>query len=1140
MRRLIYLALFLSGLLLRAQTTSPTFQYVSVIPAGTCVGTPPIQIMYLTGFAYSCNNGTWGNFAGNGSGGGGTPIGPAGGGLAGFYPNPILAVSQLPNGMTAFTQAFGDTGLSVATDQFVTANSFPSPMTTAGDIIVGGTSGVAARLAANASAGQAVLTSTSGAQGPTTKTCAAQTGFPGTGNSTTCTLSISASAGESVFVGVYQVGSGSVFTVTDSAADTFASYGTVHHNSVANLDVQTFYSSPLAAPITSVTVSVPSGGSYLAVMADTANNMAPSGITDGQAVADGASSPLSTPTITTTTNGDYLFCVAASDATSGLSAGAGFTQGSRLQPPIYVALTQYLVQGSAGPITPTVIGSIGVSATLQCSAFKPSPALVPITSWTQSPTLNNIQAPNTEVIPVGADPTGTTDSRAAIQSAITLAISQTKAVYIPAGHYLVSCPGGGAPALTFPSISARIHGAATPENGYFGDNAGSYIQATGACTTLQVGPGTQTAQDPSGWVRDIGFTGNGIPALGSPTGNACLQIDGIPGFVVDGVSCANQDVGYYLINNPYGAHFSNIRGCFSGSCNAGFYLPSAGTSAGNGSDNTFENVWVNGAFCAMCITSGTGGIHVKGGQWSVQAAATCDTCGSFVLGFDYLTQTTPNLGGVGIDLDGVSFENLNNSWAIRASVQTNISTSHINVFNYGGHTDLGFYKNTSTGASQLSFRDTNFYGTYSNSISGCPMVSLAGVSAGFTALEENTTIPSGTLCGTSIPNSATYFSLFDQSSQQAYATIISPKGVNLPGLGNSTPLLLSNDNTGHLQTSANGGSTYTPLFTNPLTTIGDIPYEGVSGMTRLPANSTAAVEVLVSQAASGTPVPTTYTCGAAAGGSGNSQSCTWSTPPPIGNYVACGATNANAAAMTMTDSGGNTYSPIASLHTLWNGGLTRTFYFGPLASSITTTTVNTSVGNFLALKCQSTTFAVAFDAQCIGDVTTGTAIPCGSALTTGQNNEYVFCAGLAASGTLSAGSGFTLGSTDYGADSANQYKVQSTAGSFTPSITNSVSTNASMTCTAFNSAGTAPPTLTNSPALSFANMSGAVNATSIATSLYTVSSGTGHPALPAASSVAAGTTLTVTDSTSISPGTCVGGSTHWVQAISDGTNWNCP
>jgi hypothetical protein len=52
--------------------------------------------------------------------------------------------------------------------------------------------------------------------------------------------------------------------------------------------------------------------------------------------------------------------------------------------------------------------------------------------------------------------------------------------------------------------------------------------------------------------------------------------------------------------------------------------------------------------------------------------------------------------------------------------------------------------------------------------------------------------------------------------------------------------------------------------------------------------------------------------------------------------------------------------------------------------------------------------------------------------------------------------------------------------------------------------------------------------------VYTVST------LPSASAVGAGTELEVSDSTSIAPGTCVGSSTHWVKAISDGTNWNCP
>ena len=55
---------------------------------------------------------------------------------------------------------------------------------------------------------------------------------------------------------------------------------------------------------------------------------------------------------------------------------------------------------------------------------------------------------------------------------------------------------------------------------------------------------------------------------------------------------------------------------------------------------------------------------------------------------------------------------------------------------------------------------------------------------------------------------------------------------------------------------------------------------------------------------------------------------------------------------------------------------------------------------------------------------------------------------------------------------------------------------------------------------------------------FTVSSGTGFPALPAAS-LFAGATVIVTDATSFTPGACVGGGSDTMLAVSDGSTWTC-
>ncbi len=65
------------------------------------------------------------------------------------------------------------------------------------------------------------------------------------------------------------------------------------------------------------------------------------------------------------------------------------------------------------------------------------------------------------------------------------------------------------------------------------------------------------------------------------------------------------------------------------------------------------------------------------------------------------------------------------------------------------------------------------------------------------------------------------------------------------------------------------------------------------------------------------------------------------------------------------------------------------------------------------------------------------------------------------------------------------------------------------------------------------NVGGALTAAALQSKLYTVST------LPAASSLAAGTQLTVSDDTSYTPGSCTGGGSDYMIAITNGSSWSC-
>jgi hypothetical protein len=295
--------------------------------------------------------------------------------------------------------------------------------------------------------------------------------------------------------------------------------------------------------------------------------------------------------------------------------------------------------------------------------------------------------------------------------------------------------------------------------------------------------------------------------------------------------------------------------------------------------------------------------------------------------------------------------------------------------------------------------------------------------------------------------------------------------------------------------SSFGPSTFSAISDQTLTTFGDIPYGGSSGLlSRLPANPSATDEVLVSHG-TGAPSATTKTCTSQHSGVGTTVTCTWSTSPAAGEYAVVGVFSLGSpTAFAVTDSAGNTYVAATGLHassTLSNGHL-QLFVYGPLTSSITSLTV-TGAGSpsYLTVTADSTTnllASAAVDGTCFADTSSSTTSSCSSAITTTVANDFIFCdAANGTSGdTFTPGSGFTTG-----AGNLAQYQVQASIGATTPSITSSSAHPMSMACAAFlPSAPTNAPLLTNSPNLSLANGSTAVtqttgdNSTRVATDAF--------------------------------------------------------
>lgn len=97
-KNLLWLLIFalLLALPVCAQVSNPGVRYVASAPSGACTQSPPVQVLNSSGAIYTCANGTW-----TAQGSGGTPSGPAGGDLAGTYPNPTVASLHVTSGNAA-------------------------------------------------------------------------------------------------------------------------------------------------------------------------------------------------------------------------------------------------------------------------------------------------------------------------------------------------------------------------------------------------------------------------------------------------------------------------------------------------------------------------------------------------------------------------------------------------------------------------------------------------------------------------------------------------------------------------------------------------------------------------------------------------------------------------------------------------------------------------------------------------------------------------------------------------------------------------------------------------------------------------------------------------------------------------------
>lgn len=185
-------------------------------------------------------------------------------------------------------------------------------------------------------------------------------------------------------------------------------------------------------------------------------------------------------------------------------------------------------------------------------------------------------------------------------------------------------------------------------------------------------------------------------------------------------------------------------------------------------------------------------------------------------------------------------------------------------------------------------------------------------------------------------------------------------------------------------------------------------------------------------------------------------SCTPTTSPiPAGSSVFCQAViYAGSRVLSVTDSHSDTFT--AFPNSQYAPAITlapriENFYFINLPAAITGVTVNwtgggTTFGSLVCSVANGLSVNQVADTSCTGSTSSSGTVTC-SSMTTLQP-DYIFCGGASASsGTLAAGSGFTLGANN-GGNLAAQYQLQAAAATLSPTMTG-VNSDGALVCSAF-------------------------------------------------------------------------------------------
>jgi hypothetical protein len=313
---------------------------------------------------------------------------------------------------------------------------------------------------------------------------------------------------------------------------------------------------------------------------------------------------------------------------------------------------------------------------------------------------------------------------------------------------------------------------------------------------LVIGPGVSgSGVQPSGWIGDLDIEGPTSWITGT---TAALKLDGMRQFQVANVTVKRMPIGFDAINNCYGSSWNNCR----------FDLGGLGvnirTGPQSGSDLAFDKMWLRGKDGSIWVAPDAGGIHFENGQLTGgnnQGADNHDV-GVVVLGKDYLTGTTGNVGNV--DFENIDFEGSMYINQIRTYGQVNLQVAKSSFLSTAltsaAEKPLGIIKMTNA----LQSRITLITNTVSGDWKSAKSIDIQGQGSVLNIIEMNTNMVNGTVRFNGQAN-ANEKTLLQQSGLKMGISFFREQSVNKIMLGG---MWFRDSAAGNVETSIDNGATW--------------------------------------------------------------------------------------------------------------------------------------------------------------------------------------------------------------------------------------------------------------------------------------------------------------------------------------------